>query len=91
MTELTTKYIDIIRPYLAGLTTSEEFERGYLNAFKHESIPMTAAIYAILNDLFGVVERYCADVTLRGPEDADEAELRAAAGQALSQLESFAP
>jgi hypothetical protein len=91
MTELTTKYIDIIRPYLAGMTTSEQFERNYLDAFKHESIPMTSAVYTILNDLFGVVERYCGDVNLRGPEDADEAELRTAAGEALSQLEGLAP
>lgn len=85
-TPRTEKYVTLINNYLANRITAEEFERGYLAAFKSEPAGMTLAEYAVLETLFTAVDAYCPDSSIRSDEDLDEGQLRQAAHNALDQL-----
>lgn len=76
--------------FVEGKMTGPEFERAFILAHRHAAEHGETIPYA-MDLLFYEVDAYCADPALRGPEDIDEVELRAAAIRLLGRLDEKWP
>lgn len=79
-------YLTLIDALLESEMDAEGFERRYLEAFKHETRPMTADVFQALDGLFAAVDAYCGDDELRDEDDLDVAGLWTAARKARDIL-----
>ncbi len=79
-------YTHLIEEFLNETLSPVAFETAYLDTFKKDQGSHPEAEYEILNDLFGNVDAFCADPSLRGPRHLDEDQLRTEAQKALSAL-----
>jgi hypothetical protein len=86
-------YLDLVKRFLDGGATAEEFHDSFLAAFKRDEHVYAADIGALLRDMFDDVECYEPDGGLRAelkkkdPKfTIDEAELRASAEKFASYL-----
>lgn len=89
MTPALSDYMDLIRRYVNGIISSEEFERVYLQMYKDDPNIRPSAEYNALKVLFFDIDAFCADPELRSADDLDEASLRIRARSALSKLEKI--
>lgn len=87
------KYQDLIGAFVRHELPVGDFEQQYLAMFKDDSVLWPESVFAILNDLFGAVDSFCADPDLRGQilpaGGLDEDQLReeaARAHQAIARI-----
>lgn len=73
----TKKYSGLLDRYLSGQIGVLEFESLYLEMFKSDTMTWGQREYEILNTLFGDVDAYCHDPSIRSSHDLDETQLRA--------------
>ncbi|MBI1929521.1 hypothetical protein HYR99_35405 [Candidatus Poribacteria bacterium] len=66
-----------------------DFEQTYLDVYLNDSTEWSEAEFAILDELFGDVDAFCADATLRAPDDLDEAQLRQKCKKAIDKLRAL--
>ena len=82
------KYADLIRSFLEGAISVDEFERMYLKEFKAETENLDSRLFIILNDLFISVDCYWHECQ-EGQETAfeiSETQLRKDAATTLHEL-----
>lgn len=82
-------YSVLISRYLSDKIGVLDFEREYLEMFKEDEILWVGEEFAILNTLFGDLDAFCYDSTIRSSEDLNEAQLRKRAEIALERLEKL--
>ena len=83
------KYITLISSFVADKITATDFEREYLKLFKADETEWPEAEFAILDELFGEVDAFCADPQLRDENDLNEYELKERSKLALERLQSL--
>jgi hypothetical protein len=83
----------LLKQFLQGEMSAEEFQIAYLHQFKNESRQFDEALFEVLDTLFGDVDAFCADPDKRAELDAqipgfylDESELRQRVAHASEQL-----
>jgi len=81
------KYINLLTLFVTGKISAVAFEHRYLELFKNDSTIYSETLFLILDKLFGDVDAFCADSTLRDEFDLDEKQLRQACIQTLAKLE----
>jgi hypothetical protein len=86
-TDAIAKYLDLIRSFVCGDIDVSLFEKKYLQTFKNEKTIFGGDTYETLNELFGDIDEYCADPSIRDEDDIDETELLKRAKVALERLE----
>lgn len=80
-------YRDLIRRFVIGEVTADEFEVAYLRLFKNDPHQVAGAEFDILDGLFGDVDDYVSDPSLRtSTGDIDGEELRARARDVYARL-----
>ncbi|MDZ7360372.1 MAG: colicin immunity domain-containing protein [candidate division KSB1 bacterium] len=84
------QYIALISSFVAGKIEAADFERDYLKLFKEDETQWSETEFAILDELFGDVDGFCADPQLRDEKDLDEYELKERGKMALERLQSLA-
>jgi hypothetical protein len=84
-------YIKLIRAFLSNEIDVLTFERQYLEMFKSDETMRGDSRYEVLNNLFGAVDAFCADESLRGEYSIDEEQLREECREAIGKLEQFPP
>lgn len=84
------KYVELIERFASGAIDAPTFELAYLKMFKNEPARLPATAFAVLDQLFGDVDAFCADPTLRGNSDLDEETLRRHSSAALRELAAVA-
>jgi hypothetical protein len=89
MSDRCEKYIALISAFVNGEMEAVEFEAEYLKLFKQDTTEWPEAEYAILDELFGDVDAFCADPQLRSEEDLDEYELKERSRTALEKLQAL--
>jgi len=82
----TEKYVSLISRFLDHKIEPTEFERVYLDLFKHEAVGMSEAEYSPLERLFEAVDAFCPDDSLRSANDLNENQLRDVARMSLLEL-----
>jgi hypothetical protein len=82
-------YADMIAAFVEGRKTAAAFEKEFLSLFKRDTTRRPTAVYTVLNDLFSDVDAFCADPSLRDPDDLDEDQLRENSKTALQALIKF--
>jgi len=82
-------YIKLIEEFLANNIRPLTFEQKYLEMFKKDETQWLETEYEVLNGLFGDVDAFCADDSLRDADDLNEQQLRESAGAALKTLWSL--
>jgi len=83
------QYIALISSLVADKIDAADFEREYLKIFKEDATEWSEAEFAILDELFGEVDAFCADPQLRDENDLDEFELKEKGKLALERLQSL--
>lgn len=81
-----TAYLTLLDDLVAGRTTADGFEAGYLDAFRADEVKHPASTSAVLDALFFQVDRYYGDPALRDENDLDADQLKAGAAAALAAL-----
>ena len=66
-----------------------DFEKKYLNLYKNDATEWTESEFAILDELFGAVDAFCADTNLRSEGDLDENQLYEAGSIAWKKIHSL--
>jgi len=89
MPEKLRQYIALISSFVAGKIVATDFERDYLKLFKEDETKWSEAEFAILDELFGDVDAFCADPQLRDEKDLAEYELKERGKMALERLQSL--
>jgi hypothetical protein len=80
-------YRDLIRRFVIGDISAEEFERDYLARFKDDPNQVIGEEFDILDELFADVDDYVSDPTLRESTGGISGEeLRARARDAYARL-----
>ena len=80
------EYIQLLLSFLQNEISPLDFERTYLDVYLNDPTEWSEAEFAILDELFGYVDAFCADATLRAPDDLDEAQLRQKCKKAIDKL-----
>lgn len=81
-------YVALMKAFLGDKMSGQEFERRYLDLFGNDVVERPLETFQALNDVFFAVDAYCADPTLREPDDLDEDQLRARVDVSLAALTS---
>ena len=68
-------YISLLDEFLAGKIQPDVFETRFLRKFKSEQIELPSEAFRVLDQLFAVLDEYCADPALRGPGGMGDEEL----------------
>lgn len=80
-------YRDLIRRFVNGAISADEFEADYLARFKDDPNQVTGEEFDILDELFADVDDYASDPTLRASTGGISGEdLRARARDAYTRL-----
>ena len=87
-------YADLMRDFVEGAITAQEFEALYLRRFKEEKRSLDEWTYRILDEVFGHVDAFRADEALFRRLDKENPgwpltaeQLRSKVGDALARLE----
>lgn len=80
------KYIELLLSFLHNRISPLDFEHAYLNLYLNDATEWSEAEFAVLDELFGDVDAFCADPKLRDQEDLDEEQLRQKCKIALEKL-----
>lgn len=83
------EYLSLIWAFVSGSLTASEFEGMYLELFKSDECIRDEAIFLVLDRLFSDVDVFCADSSIRGPDDLDDNGLRLAARCAYDQIKKL--
>ncbi|MEE6258903.1 colicin D domain-containing protein [Plantactinospora sonchi] len=81
-----TVYLALLEDFVEGRTTADQFEVGFLDAFRTDDVQHPAATSAVLDALFFPVDVYYGDPALRAEGDIDADQLKTAATAALASL-----
>lgn len=84
-------YTQLITSFVQGEIPVTEFETEYLQIYQADASQFSEGEFRILDALFGDVDAFCADTTLRDVNDLDEVQLREHCQRALQQLQHLAP
>ena len=79
-------YWALIGAFVEGRLRPTEFESRYLDLYLNDPTMWSQDLFDILDGLFGVVEDFYADPTLRDADDPDEEQLKSCAQRALDEL-----
>lgn len=82
-------YIELLMSFLHNGMSALDFERTYLEVYLNDTTEWSEAEFAILDELFGDVDAFCADANLRDPDDLDEEQLRLKCKTALEKLSTI--
>ena len=82
-------YIELIRSFLSGKITANDFQLKYLNLFKKDNTHFEENEFMILDQLFAWVDAYCEDSELRDKNDCDEETLLIEAKKSLEKLNAL--
>lgn len=92
MSELYENYLALIRRFLAGEFSIEEFQTLYFNQFKNETRGMSEPLYLLLNGVFLDLDAYTDDPYLLAKDSfryIDEKTLMERVVVAVQQLEKL--
>ena len=84
-------YLALMSRFLAHELTASEFQYAFLQQFKHETRPIDAAMFELLDELFGDIDSYTADQTLLAEAPGfylDEAGLRLKVEEILQRMKA---
>ncbi|CAN2040720.1 hypothetical protein GMMP15_190035 [Candidatus Magnetomoraceae bacterium gMMP-15] len=79
-------YKELLQSFITDAIDAVDFETNYLELFKNDNTEWSAVEFAILNELFGDVDSFCADPMLRDNGDLDEYMLKKKCLKALNKL-----
>ena len=79
-------YWALIEAFVQGRLRPAEFESIYLGLYLNDPTMWSQDLFDILDRLFGVVEDYYADPSLREDDDPDGEQLKRSAQRALDEL-----
>jgi hypothetical protein len=82
-------YIELIESFCQKKIMATEFEQEYLHQYKNDPTDWSEVEFAILDELFGTVDAFCADPHLREEGDVDEEQLREACKTALGKIRAL--
>ena len=80
------KYIELLMSFLHNGLSALDFERTYLEFYLNDTTEWSETEFAVLDELFGDVDAFCADAKLRDHNDLDEEQLRRKCQMALEKL-----
>lgn len=80
-------YLALMSDFIDGRLSADDFSLAYIQQFKRQSEPLSESAFRVLDVLFGDCDTY-SPARLRGPENLDEQQLRAAVIKAREQLGS---
>lgn len=90
MTPALAPYAVLLRSFVDGRLSADEFETVFLPLYKNDGTAWPGPEFRILDTLFGDVDEYCGDDELRADVGGlDAGELAARAGRALRALEDL--
>lgn len=84
------QYIALLSSFVSDKIAATDFEREYLKLFKADETEWPEAEFAVLDELFGQVDAFCADPQLRDENDLDEYELKERSKIMLERLQALA-
>jgi hypothetical protein len=64
MTDVRSKYLELMRSFLDGEMSAEVFSTTYVNEFKAEDAPLHGEQYDLLQRVFGEAESFTTDAEL---------------------------
>lgn len=80
-------YVAVLRAFVEGRIVAQDFETIYLAIYKNDPTRWSQAAFDILESLFGDVDAYCADGSLRAEVGGlGDDELRASAVRGLERI-----
>jgi Bacterial self-protective colicin-like immunity len=79
-------YRALLDDLISRRSSPVQFESKYLQRFKSETITFPESVFMVLDRLFADVDAYCADSSIRDPDDLGDTELIASAKRALFEL-----
>ena len=79
-------YTTLMSEFVDGKLTAATFESAYLQKFKNEGTMLPESVFSVLDRLFGDVDAYCADPSIRGSDGLGDEELLTATNTALAAL-----
>lgn len=82
-------YIELLESFDQKNIHATEFEERFLNQYKNDPTDWSEDEFAILDELFGAVDAFCADPHLRDENDLDEGQLRVACKTALGKMRAL--
>lgn len=82
-------YFRVVKAFVDGHLSAIEFESVFLRMFKKDDAVRPDSHYKILNDLFGSVDAFCSDPSIRAVQDLNDEQLHNDAKAALSELSAF--
>ena len=80
------QYQALLDDFISGRIPPAQFESEYLKKFKSETVIFPDPVFSVLDRLFADVDAYCADSSIRDPDDLGDTELITSAKQALAEL-----
>ena len=86
MTTELAPYWALIEAFVEGRLRATEFESIYLDLFLNDPTMWSEDLFDILDRLFGDVDAYCSDPSLRDADDLDDEQLKSCAQRALDEL-----
>jgi len=89
MSPVARHYVEMIRAFLDGRMSAQEFSAAFFARFKADADPFTEPEFQTLDRLFADLDAYCDDPDLRGEWGIDEDELRKCAQLALDKLSAL--
>jgi hypothetical protein len=79
-------YAILMSDFVEGKLSPQMFESAYLRKFKNEQTMLPESAFSVLDRLFGDVDAYVAEPSIRGTDGLGDKELLAATKVALSEL-----
>ena len=82
-------YASLLNDFISGRITPKTFETIYLRKFKAETIELPEHAFEVLDRLFGDVDAYCDDPSIRDSDDLGDEELLSSAKRSLGEIEKI--
>ena len=82
-------YIELLHLFLNGQISAVDFEQRFLALYRDDKTMRPDNEFSILDQLFGDVDAFCADDSLREIGDLNEVQLRERSSVALKALKSL--
>lgn len=81
-------YAALLAEFVGGKMNAATFEASYLHKFKNEVLQLPQPTFDELDRLFGDVDVYCSDPTIRSADGLGDDELVASAQHTLAMLKA---
>ena len=82
-------YTKLLLSFVDGQISASEFERQYLDLYLQDETIWSDDLFSMLEKLFGDVDAFVADSSLRDAGDLDERQLRQSSQNTLEFLNNF--